>query len=103
MVLALAAQIIASPATRGGKPCIAGTRIAVHDIALNYLRLGLSLEQVAARYDLPMAAAHAAMAYYYEHREQIEAEIDAEHDAIERAALGPSSLVRQRTSPVNDG
>jgi uncharacterized protein (DUF433 family) len=41
-----------TPEVRGGKPCIAGRRITVGDVAIAYLRLRQSLEEVAAEYDL---------------------------------------------------
>ena len=56
---------MAKSGTRGGKPVLARTRIAVADVVLLHLQLGQSLEQVAAGYDLSLAALHAAMAYYY--------------------------------------
>ncbi len=50
-------------AIRGGKPCLACTRIAVSDVAMMHLRLGQSLEQIAGHYDVSLAALHAAMTY----------------------------------------
>ena len=41
-------------------------------IATMYLELELSLEKIAGKYDLPLAAVHGAMAYYYDHREDID-------------------------------
>jgi uncharacterized protein (DUF433 family) len=55
-----------------GKPRIAGTRIPVAAIAKMYLEMGESLEEIASEYDLSKAAVYAAMAYYYDHREEIE-------------------------------
>jgi uncharacterized protein (DUF433 family) len=45
---------------RGGKPCIAGTRIAVADIGQMHLRSGQSLEDIAGKYDLPLVEVYAA-------------------------------------------
>jgi uncharacterized protein (DUF433 family) len=55
-----------------GKPRIAGTRIPVAAIAKMYLEMGESLEEIASEYNLSKAAVYAAMAYYYDHREEIE-------------------------------
>jgi uncharacterized protein (DUF433 family) len=60
---------------RGGRPHVAGTRMTVADIALMYLHLGQSLEEIAGKYDLPLAAVYAAMAYYYDHRAEIDQSI----------------------------
>lgn len=55
---------------RSGKPCIAGTRITVADVATMYLRMGQSLEEIAGKYQLPLAAVYMAMAFYFEHRQE---------------------------------
>ncbi len=43
-----------TPDTRGGKPRIAGTRIAVADIVILHRRLGYGVEEIAGTYDLPL-------------------------------------------------
>lgn len=65
-------HIAISPDVCFGKPRIAGTRMYVAAIAKMYLEMGESLEEIAAEYDLPLATVHAAMAYYYDHREKID-------------------------------
>lgn len=55
-----------------GKPRIINTRMYVAAIAEKYLEIGESLEEIAAKYDLSLASVHAAMAYYYDHREEID-------------------------------
>ena len=44
----------------------------VATIAKMYLEMGESLEDIASEYDLSKAAVYAAMAYYYDHREEID-------------------------------
>jgi len=68
---------------RGGKPRLAGTRITVDDVALMHLRLGQALEEIAGNYDLPLAAVYAAIAYYYEHRAEIDLRIEADKSFAE--------------------
>lgn len=68
----LSQYIETTPGIRGGRPRLAGTRITVADVALMHLRLGQSLEEVAGKYDLNLAAVYAAMAYYYDQRDEIE-------------------------------
>jgi uncharacterized protein (DUF433 family) len=84
MDVALDRHIEMTPDVRGGKPHIAATRITVADVALMYLRLGYSLEEIAGTYDLSLAAVYAAMAYYYDHREAVEQSI-AEDEAFAEA------------------
>ncbi|MEB3883667.1 DUF433 domain-containing protein [Lyngbya sp. CCY1209] len=64
-----------TPGVRGGKPRIAGTRMTVADIATLYLRMGQSLDLIAGKYKLPLASVYAAMAYYYDRRDEIERSI----------------------------
>lgn len=66
---------------------VAGRRIRVSDIAILHMRLGLSLAEIAARYDLDMASLHAAMAFYFDHRAEIDASIEDDEafaDAVKR-------------------
>lgn len=46
--------------------------MTVESIAEMYLAMGQSLEAIAHKYDLPLAAVHGAMAYYYDHQTEIE-------------------------------
>ncbi|MEG4443395.1 DUF433 domain-containing protein [Microcoleus sp. AT9_B5] len=70
-----------TPAIRGGKPRIAGTRIAVQDVMVMHLKMGYSLLEIATKYDLLVAAVYDAMAYYYDHRQEIDRQM-AEDDAF---------------------
>ena len=80
-----------------GKPRIAGTRITVADIVLMHRRLGRALEEISGTYDLPLAAAYAAMAYYYDHKEAVDEDIEASEREVERIrAEMPEPPVLQR-------
>jgi uncharacterized protein (DUF433 family) len=67
-----------TPGVRGGKPRLAGTRITVDDVVVMHLRLGQSLPEISGRYDLDPAAVYAAMAYYHDHRDEIDRSIEAD-------------------------
>jgi uncharacterized protein (DUF433 family) len=67
-----------TPAVRGGKPRLSGTRLTVADLVVLHWRLGQSLEEIAGKYDLSLAAVYAAMAYYYDHRAEIDRSIEEE-------------------------
>jgi len=103
MHTALDKYIGASPAIRGGKPILAGTRIAIADIVLMHLRLAQSLEQIAARYNLPLAALHAAMAYYYDHREEIDRCIEQDEAYIQAQRAENPSLLQAKLKALNGG
>ncbi|NEO68594.1 DUF433 domain-containing protein [Moorena sp. SIO3H5] len=73
-----------------GKPRIAGTRMPVAAIAEMYLEMKESLAEIAQKYELSLAQVHGAMAYYYEHREEIDRhniETDRRVEEIKRNSL----------------
>jgi uncharacterized protein (DUF433 family) len=90
MSTSIGSLIVSSPEMRHGRPCIAGTGITVHRIAVWY-KLGHSPEEIARRYGhLTEAQVHAALAYYHANRDEIEAELaadEAEADRIEQDYL----------------
>jgi len=60
----------------GGKPTIKGTRLPVWQIA-ERLKLGDSPDELLNAYlHLPAAAIYDAISYYYDHREEIEQQIE---------------------------
>lgn len=57
------------------------TRVAM--IVLDYLSRGLGPEEIVRHYPyLRLAEVHSAMAYFHDHREEIDAEIQAELEKI---------------------
>ena len=97
------AHVAVDPAIRGGRPHLAGSRVTVADVVLMHLRLGRSLEEIAGKHDLPLAALHAAMAYYYDHRAEIDNAI-ANDDAFQQAFRrdNPSPL-REKLASLKRG
>ena len=69
-------HIEATPGVCGGKPRIAGHRITVHNVALWQGRVGMTPEEIASEYDLGLADVYAALAYYHDHKEQIDRETE---------------------------
>jgi len=56
----------------GGKPRVAGTRITVQQIALEYEQLNMTPDEICdAHPRLTLAAVHSAIAYYYGHQDEI--------------------------------
>ena len=89
MALVIEKHIDVTEGLRGGRPHISGSRITVSDIVIWHLRQGQSLEEVAARQDLPLAAVYAAIAYYYDHKDEIDEEIEAGEAATKKETGGP--------------
>lgn len=67
--------IVSDPAVEGGAPTIAGTRIRVSDIVAYHLYNARRPEELATDFKLSLAQVHAALAYYYAHKPEIDAEI----------------------------
>jgi uncharacterized protein (DUF433 family) len=65
-----------TPGVAGGKPRIAGHRITVQDVVIWHERLGRSPDEIAADYDLSLADVYAALAYYFNNRDEIDRSID---------------------------
>jgi uncharacterized protein (DUF433 family) len=67
-------HISKTPGVCGGKACIDSTRIRVMDIVGLHQR-GLKAEDMRGMYGVPLSLAeiYAALSYYYDHRDEIEA------------------------------
>lgn len=96
-------HIESTPGTRGGKPGISGTRITVGDIVLMHRRLGRALEEIAGTYDLPLAAVYEAMAYYYDHKEEIDQSLDEEEALAEAFKKNNPSRLREKLEALSHG
>jgi len=91
-----------SPAVRGGNPCIAGTRIAVEDIAIMHLKMGQSLIEIAGKYALTIASVYAAMAYYFDHRQAIDHRTAIEDQQIEELKHRYPSQLQAKLNQINN-
>lgn len=65
-----------TPGVAGGKPRIAGHRITVQNIVIWHERMGKSIDEICAEYDLTLSDVYAALAYYFDHRDEIDHSID---------------------------
>ena len=78
--------IVQTPEVCGGRPRIAGHRITVHTIAIDF-NAGMTPEDlISEKPSLTLAEVYAALAYYYANQDAIDADIraeDAEFDRLE--------------------
>ena len=89
-------HIEVTPGIAGGKPRIAGHRITVQDIAIWHERLGRSPDEIAAEYGPTLAAVYAALAYYFDHRADIDQAIEEGHAFAEALRhRTPSKLLQK--------
>ncbi|MCX9010282.1 MAG: DUF433 domain-containing protein [Candidatus Methanoperedens sp.] len=75
--------ITTDPKINKGSPIIAGTRIRVLDIIIEYEYLGLTPDEIInAHTHLILPQVHDALSFYYEHREELDAEIRQRKEKI---------------------
>ena len=98
VTIELSTLLESKPGVLGGRLCLRGTRVSVHNVG-GYYREGITAEEMAANNpDLSPWLFHAAVAYYLANREQVDAEIDEDRrEELELAAkyprgIGPSPL-----------
>jgi len=92
-----------TPGITGGKPRIAGRRITVAQVAVWHETMGIGVDEICAEHDLSLAEAHAALAYYFDHREQIDQSI-AEDQAFTAALRdAEDSVLNDRLKAARGG
>src|SRR6478672_1453240 len=68
----------------GGEPHILGHRIKVRHVAVWHEKMGMTPTEIAATYPtITLAQVHAALAFYYDHRDEIQAAIEDERRFLE--------------------
>jgi uncharacterized protein (DUF433 family) len=81
----LANPISIRPEVCGGKPCVGGTRIRVWDLhVMHHLEGRCPTELLTAYPQLSLADVHAALAYYLDHRQEIEAQMEQADTIVAR-------------------
>ena len=78
-----------------GVPVIAGTTMKVIELVMAQMAYGWSPEELHFQHPyLTMSQIHSALAYYWDHKEELDAEIERRWEWAEQArqAAGPSPL-----------
>jgi uncharacterized protein (DUF433 family) len=77
---------------------IAAAEMGIAHIVTDYLNHGWSADEICIQYpDLRLAEVHSAMAYYFDHKPEIDAEIEEEQRAIQISRkTAPATLVEAR-------
>jgi len=89
-------HIIIDKATK--KPLIAGTGIRVWDVYVMHERQGKSPDEIVAAYpQISLADVHAALAYYWDYKDEIDQQMKDADEFVERlkANSGPGPLARK--------
>jgi uncharacterized protein (DUF433 family) len=96
MVAVTIEHIEITPGISGGKPHVAGHRITVQDVAIWHERLGLEPDEIATEYSLSLSEVYAALAYYHDHRAEIEASIEADEAFVTELRRNSTSKVAEK-------
>src|SRR5437763_1140581 len=89
-----------------GRPWIEGTNTKVIEVILDKIAYGWSPEEMHLQHPhLPLAKIHAALAYYYDHQAEMDAQIQQQTQRIAamRQAAGESPLTQRLRETGNRG
>ena len=89
-------HIEVTPGIVGGKPRIAGRRITVQNIVIWHERMGESADEIATAYDLTLADVYAALTYYFDHRAEIDRDIEESGAFVEALRQKTPSKLKQK-------
>lgn len=102
-------RIVSTPGVCGGRPRIDGHRITVEDVAIWHERMAMNADEIVSGHpSITLSDVHAALAYYYEHRERIDQAILEGERFVEalKAQATPSplqqKLQRMRANGTDD-
>jgi uncharacterized protein (DUF433 family) len=88
-------EIVQGP--NGPKARVAGSRIRVQDVVIWHEKLGMSPDEIVHHYPtITLADVHAALAYYWDHRDEIERAIADEAAFVEEFRRGYVSPLEER-------
>jgi len=90
-------RIVKTPGTCGGRARIAGHRVRVQDIVIWYEHQGMTPDEIVS--DIPsitLADVHSALAYYFEHVQEIQEEMRADRVYAEEFRRNHPSMLDAR-------
>ena len=77
-------RITKTPGVCGGKACIAGHRIRVMDVVIWHEQMGMTPDEIVLHYPtITLSDVHSALAYYFDHVEEIREDIRREKEYAE--------------------
>ena len=85
-----------TPGVAGGKPRIVGHRITVQDIVIWHERIGIVADEIATEHGLTLSDIYAALAYYYDHRKEIDEAIRTDETFIAELRRKTSSRLKDK-------
>ena len=103
IVQVLDQHIDSTPGISGGEPRIAGHRITVQNIVVWHERLGKSVDEICSEYDLTLADVYAALAYYFDHRESMDDNINKQQAFVSALRQDTPSLLEMKLAARQNG
>ena len=80
----------------GGKPRIAGRRFTVQNIVVWHEQAGMTVDEICAEYKLGLAEVYAALAYYFDHRAEIDLSLKESAEFVEMLRKKTPSALQAR-------
>jgi len=91
-------HIVCIPGVVGGKPHIAGHRVRVLDVVVWHEKRGFSPDQIVDLFPgLTLSDIYAALAYYFDHSEELEIDFQGEADIIRESQADYTSRVTEKS------
>lgn len=70
--------VATNPKVRNGRPCLLGITITVADVAIARIYRGQDADGIADWYRLSLPQVYTALAYYYDHKAEMDEQIHAQ-------------------------
>ena len=97
-------HIEVGPEAGGPKPRSAGRRIRLQDVVIWHEKLGMSPDEIVHHYStITRADVCAALAYYWDHRDEIERAIAQEHALVEELRQGYTGPLHEKLKHRQSG
>jgi uncharacterized protein (DUF433 family) len=76
-------HITRNPKIQGGEPIVKGTRFPVRSVVFYVVKEGMLPEEVVKEFpQLSLSAIYDVLSYYYEHKEEMEALLEKQQEAV---------------------
>jgi uncharacterized protein (DUF433 family) len=93
-----------TPGVCGGKPCIAGSRIRVQDVYVWHDLQGKSPDEIVSSFpQLTLADVYAALAYFWDHRDEVLKQMKQQDQLVEEMKAQFPSKLPERLKAKNGG
>lgn len=99
MMNVITEHITKTPGVCGGKACVAGTRVRVMDIVIWHEHFGWGADEIVSQIpSITLSDVHAALAYYFDNREEIEEDIRRNDEIAEKFRAQYPSKLKEKLS-----